>query len=59
MTADCLLEGIILISSIRVHALFDTCASHSFASQAYASLHGLEIGPLLNAREVQIFDHIL
>lgn len=51
--------GIILIFGIRVRAIFDTFASHSFVGRAFASLHELGIGPLLHAREVQISDHIL
>nr|CAD1817889.1 unnamed protein product [Ananas comosus var. bracteatus] len=57
--ADRVVAGIILIFDIRVHASFDTCASHSLVNRAYASLHGLEIRPLLHAREVQILDLIL
>nr|CAD1825792.1 unnamed protein product [Ananas comosus var. bracteatus] len=51
--------GITLISGIRARTLFDTGASHFFVSRAFASLHGLEVGPLSHTREVQIPDHIL
>nr|CAD1837212.1 unnamed protein product [Ananas comosus var. bracteatus] len=57
--ADRLVAGIILISSTRARTLFDTGASHSFVSRAFAQLHGLELGALSQAREVQIPDLVL
>nr|CAD1826060.1 unnamed protein product [Ananas comosus var. bracteatus] len=57
--ADRVVADIILISGIRTHTLFDTGTSHSFVNRAFASLYGLELGPLLYAREVQIPDHVL
>ncbi len=57
--ADHLVAGIILITAVLARALFDTGVSHSFISRAFASLHGLEVGSIPRALEVQIFDHVL
>ncbi len=58
-TTDHVVVGIILISTVRARALFDTRESNSFINKGFTSLLGLEIRPLSHAREVQILEHIL
>ncbi len=47
LAAENVVEGIILINSIRVLALFDFGASHSFIDRLFAELHGIELVPTL------------
>lgn len=43
VVVDDVVAGIVCINGIRSRALFDTGASHSFISQSFASMHGMEV----------------
>nr|CAD1839588.1 unnamed protein product [Ananas comosus var. bracteatus] len=51
--------GIILLDGIRVRALFDTAASHSFIDRLFAELHGIPLIFLLHTGHVVVPNHIL
>nr|CAD1823370.1 unnamed protein product [Ananas comosus var. bracteatus] len=57
--AENVVAGIILLNGIRVHALFDTGASHSFIDRLFAELHGIPFVSLLHPGRVVVPDHSL
>nr|CAD1825884.1 unnamed protein product [Ananas comosus var. bracteatus] len=57
--AEDVVAGIILLGGIRVRALFDTGASHSFIDRLFAELHGIPLVPLLHTGRVVVPDHVL
>nr|CAD1832745.1 unnamed protein product [Ananas comosus var. bracteatus] len=57
--AEDVVAGIILLDGIRVRALFDTGASHSFIDWVFAELHGIPLVPLLHTGHVVVPDHVL
>nr|CAD1823326.1 unnamed protein product [Ananas comosus var. bracteatus] len=57
--AENVVAGIILLYGIRVRALFDTGASHSFIDRLFAELHGIPLVSLLHPGRVVVPDHSL
>nr|CAD1842419.1 unnamed protein product [Ananas comosus var. bracteatus] len=57
--AENVVAGIILLNGIRVRALFDTGASHSFLDRLFAELHGIPLVSLLHLGWVVVPDHSL
>nr|CAD1821801.1 unnamed protein product [Ananas comosus var. bracteatus] len=57
--AENVVAGIILLYGIRVRALFDTGASHSFIDRLFAELHGIPFVSLLHPGRVVVPDHSL
>nr|CAD1834977.1 unnamed protein product [Ananas comosus var. bracteatus] len=57
--AEDVIAGIILLDGIRVRALFDTGASHSFIDRLFAELHGILLVSLLHPGHVVVPDHTL
>nr|CAD1829905.1 unnamed protein product [Ananas comosus var. bracteatus] len=57
--AEDVVAGIILLDSIRVRALCDTGASHSFIDRLFTELHGIPMFSLLHPGRVVVPDHSL
>nr|CAD1821723.1 unnamed protein product [Ananas comosus var. bracteatus] len=57
--AEDVIAGIILLDGIRVRALFDTGASHSFIDRLFVELHGIPFIFLLHPGQVVVPDHTL
>nr|CAD1837632.1 unnamed protein product [Ananas comosus var. bracteatus] len=57
--AEDVVAGIILLDGIRIRALFDTGASHSFIDWLFTELHGIPLVSLLHPGHVVVPGHIL